>query len=248
MFSYLKSLFIRKQTPPELPPAQEFTGELKEFFKHFNIRTDNPHLYKLALTHGSFSEDSSDNERLEFMGDAVLGLIITEELFRTFPHHDEGKMTKLRSKIVGRQSMNKLGISLGLNKFIYHRLGKNGDIHDSNHVGNALEALIGAMYLDKGYKYTQVYVRENVVKPYIDLHDLHETVLDHKSMLIIWAQKNKKNYQFNLVTVFSDEETVRFKVAFTIDDKVVATGIGKSKKKAEQEASKRAIEKLDIQM
>jgi ribonuclease-3 len=219
---------------------------LKDFLSHFHIKTNNIHLYKLALTHGSFSDDINDNERLEFIGDAVFGMVITEELYHTYPEKDEGKLTKLRSKIVGRQSLNNLGLIMGLDKYIYHKLGKNNNLSDSNYVGNAFEAFIGALYLDKGYVYTQKYIKAYIIKNHIDFQKLHETVVDYKSSLIIWSQKAKKSFQFNLVTVFTEEDEVRFKVGFLLEDKLIATGIGKSKKKAEQDAAKKALEKLGV--
>jgi ribonuclease III len=219
---------------------------LADFLSHFHIKTNNKHLYKLALTHGSFSDDTNDNERLEFIGDAVFGMVITEELYHTYPEKDEGKLTKLRSKIVGRQSLNNLGLVMGLDKYIYHKLGKNNNLSDSNYVGNAFEAFIGALYLDKGYTFTHEYIKDNFIKNHIDFQKLQETIVDYKSSLIIWSQKSKKNFQFNLVTVFTEEDEVRFKVGFTLDDKLIATGIGKSKKKAEQEAAKKALEKLGV--
>lgn len=219
---------------------------LKNFLNHFSIKTNHVHFYKLALTHGSFSDDINDNERLEFIGDAVFGMVITEELYHTYPEKDEGKLTKLRSKIVGRQSLNNLGLIMGLDKYIYHKLGKNNNLSDSNYIGNAFEAFIGALYLDKGYIYTQNYIKDNILKSHIDFQKLQETIVDYKSSLIIWSQKSKRNFQFNLVTVFTEEDEVRFKVGFLLEDRLIATGIGKSKKKAEQEAAKKALEKLGV--
>lgn len=220
--------------------------ELEEFFHHFKISSQKKHLYKLALTHGSFSEDIHDNERLEFIGDAVFGMIITEVLYHKYPDKDEGKLTAYRSKVVGRQSLNSLGKTIGLEKFIYHKLGKNSTIADSNYVGNAFEALIGAMYLDKGYEFTQQYIKEHIMNVHVDFEILFNTVNDYKSALIIWAQKHKKKFHFDVVTAFTENEEAMFKVAFILQDKKIATGIGKSKKKAEQEASKYSLEKLNI--
>ena len=170
----------------------------------------NRELYQLALVHKSvsfsiFKDFSINNERLEYLGDAVLDAIIAEFLFRKFPDKDEGFLTQMRSKIVNRENLNHIAIKLGIPNIIKTKLSSEN--HKSLY-GDALEALIGALYLDKGFKRTKEIVIERIIYNHINLSKLQDTESDFKSRIIEWGQKNKKDVSFNSFEEQSDNNTI----------------------------------------
>jgi len=200
-------------------------------------------IYKKAFTHRSSNKlDVSGNpinyERLEFLGDAMLSAVIAAHLFSKAPAGDEGYLTKMRSKIVSREHLNELGRDLNLVRFIESKIplthfGEN--IH-----GNVFEALIGAIYLDRGYPYCEKFIQKRVIVPYVDIAKLEGKVISYKSLLIEWCQKEKKQFHYD---VFEDNgiDGQRFYgVKLSIDNKVIAKARATSKKKAEEKASQRA--------
>jgi ribonuclease-3 len=199
--------------------------------------------YKKAFIHRSTSKiDPEGNpinyERLEFLGDAMLSSIIAAHLFSKAPAGDEGYLTKMRSKIVSREHLNELGRDLNLVRFLDSKVpvqhfGEN--IH-----GNLFEALVGAIYLDRGYTFCEKFIQKRVVVPYVDIAKLEGKVISYKSLLIEWCQKEKKKFHFD---IFEDNDTSGerlFGVKFSIDDKVIAKARASSKKKAEEKACQRA--------
>jgi ribonuclease-3 len=199
--------------------------------------------YKKAFIHRSTSKiDTEGNpinyERLEFLGDAMLSSIIAAHLFSKAPAGDEGYLTKMRSKIVSREHLNELGRDLNLVRFLDSKVpvqhfGEN--IH-----GNLFEALVGAIYLDRGYTFCEKFIQKRVVVPYVDIAKLEGKVISYKSLLIEWCQKEKKKFHFD---IFEDNDTSGerlFGVKFSIDDKVIAKARASSKKKAEEKACQRA--------
>lgn len=199
--------------------------------------------YKMAFTHRSLNKKDEDGnamnyERLEFLGDAMLGAAIAAHLFREVPTGNEGYLTKMRSKIVSRKHLNELGKDLGLIDFMqtnipHSQFGNN--IH-----GNLFEALVGAIYLDRGYRYCRRFIQERVIEPYVDIEQLEGTVISYKGLLIEWCQKKKKNFDFEVYEDTGKDEVKHFAVKLRIDDQVVAKARATSKKKAEEKASKRA--------
>lgn len=199
--------------------------------------------YKMAFTHRSLNKKDEDGnalnyERLEFLGDAMLGAAIAAHLFREVPTGNEGYLTKMRSKIVSRKHLNELGKDLGLIEFMqtnipHSQFGNN--IH-----GNLFEALVGAIYLDRGYRYCRRFIHERVIEPYVDIEQLEGTVISYKGLLIEWCQKKKKNFDFEVYEDTGKDEMKHFAVKLRIDDHVVAKARATSKKKAEEKASKRA--------
>lgn len=241
MLNFIKRIFKRTASLREVPSS------IEEFLQQLRIKTDKPELYDQALTHGSFVKTQvKSNERLEFIGDAVLGAVIAEILYHYFPQKNEGKLSKMRSKLVSREALNELGILLEIPKYLKHKIGKNEFKDSNNYIGNAFEALIGAMYLDKGYQFTHKFVEQQVIETFMDLNELDSKIKDFKSHVIIWAQKNKKSFEYIVDKNGKGKDDERFLAKLLIDGQEIATGTGRNKKIAQQEASKNAIGKLEI--
>ena len=211
----------------------------------------NLELYRLAFLHASASRESASksykesNERLEFLGDSVLGMITAAYLFRKFPFKDEGFLTEIRSRMVSRESLNVLGRKLGLEEVIEYENQRKTSLSRSSMYGDALEAFIGAVYLDKGFGFTQKFITQKILTQYFDLDTVVQNNPNFKSILIEWAQKEGKKVQFTL-----DEEGVHHDKEFTafvlLENEKIAEGKGYSKKKAEQNAAMKACEALKI--
>lgn len=202
-------------------------------------------LYRLAFTHKSASYNLKDgtlvnNERLEYLGDAVLGAITAEYIYREFDHSDEGFMTKLRARIVKRKNLNSTAIKMGIPMMI---ASHPHPANVSKHLyGNALEALIGAIYLDRGYTFAARFFKKRMIKRYLDLHSLAKKDSDYKSRLIEWAQKNKKEVVFQTHEEFDAlGKNPAFDSIVKINNKEAGEGTGDSKKEAEQAAAKVAL-------
>lgn len=202
-------------------------------------------LYNQAFTHKSVLNEQQmptelvSNERLEFLGDAILGAIVGEFFFQKFPFEDEGFLTKIRSKLVSRRFLNKLSVEIGLDTF----LETSADLNRSHSIyGDAFEALVGAIYLDRGYNSCKNFVINKVIKHYVDLDELIATETNFKSKLIEYTQGEKKPYQFDTVGV-ENKSTKFFRCELSIDNRIVSVGEGNSKKRAEQEAARKYFEK-----
>ena len=204
-------------------------------------------LFKLAFYHKSTSTEKlhtiQSNERLEYLGDAVLGTIVAEYLFKKYPNNNEGFLTKMRSKIVKRKSLNKIadkmGLDMLLNEFNNTRLSRSM-------LGNALEALVGAIYLECGYHKTKRYVVNKILRGYLDIHELETFDDNYKSQLLEWCQKNGQLVTYKMLAKYKFEKRDRFKVAVMIDGKKLATADDFNKKSAEQTASEKAMQILGI--
>ncbi len=203
----------------------------------------NVSFYKKAFIHSSLNLKDEEGkavnyERLEFLGDAVLGTIISNYLFEKAPEGDEGYLTKMRSKIVSREHLNELGKELNLISFFqsktqYSNFGEN--IH-----GNLFEAFIGAIFIDRGFSYCHRFIERRIIEPYVDIDRLEGKIISYKSLLIEWCQKKKKHFKFNSYEDTGNEEIKHFAVKLYIDNKLIAKSRSTSKKKAEEIASKRA--------
>lgn len=199
-------------------------------------------LYLLAFRHKSVAIEIKDgiknsNERLEFLGDALLGSIIAEYLFSRFPFKDEGFLTEMRSKMVSRSYLNKLAIKIGIDKLVNYN--PNAKVYKSIY-GDTLEALIGAIYLDRGFIFTKHLVLQRIIKFYVDVDELENQELNFKSKLINWAQKNKHSIFFNAVEQTAADKQKYYKVVVLINDEPKGEAIGLSKKSAEQSAAENA--------
>ncbi len=208
-------------------------------------------IYKKAFLHRSANKkDNKGNpmnyERLEFLGDSMLGTIISRHLYNEVPAGDEGYLTKMRSKIVSRKHLNELGKDLNLIQFVESRIPKS-HFGDNIH-GNVFEALIGAIYLDRGYTYCEKFINERVIEPYVDIEQLEGKVISYKSLVIEWCQKQKKEFQYKVYEDTGMDPLKHFAVKLTIDDKVMAKARATSKKKAEEKASKRSFFALQDKM
>lgn len=200
--------------------------------------------YNKAFTHRSMNiKDDSGNpfnyERLEFLGDAMLSSVIASHLYIEAPSGDEGYLTKMRSKIVSREHLNELGKELNLINLVKSKI-PSGQFGDNIH-GNLFEALVGAIFLDRGYKYCEKFIYKRVIIPYVDIEKLEGKVISYKSLLIEWCQKEKKTFDYQVYEDTGNDDIRHFSVKLSIDNKVVAKARATSKKKAEEKASKRAF-------
>lgn len=209
------------------------------------------HYYKKAFLHRSLNIKDDDGnpmnyERLEFLGDAMLGTIISKHLYKEVPEGDEGYLTKMRSKIVSRKHLNALGKDLELLKFVQSRIPKS---HFGENIhGNVFEALVGAIYLDKGHKYCEKFIQSRVIEPYVNIEQLEGKVISYKSLVIEWCQKQKKSFDYDVYEDTGNDTLKHFAVKLIIEDKITAKARATSKKKAEEKASKRAYFALQNQI
>ena len=213
----------------------------------FGFYPGNIFLYKLAFLHRSAGSEviqgvRLNNERLEFLGDAILDAITADYLFKTFPLKDEGFLTEMRSKIVSRAQLNKLSQKLGMENLI--QLDQNSSSQYRSLQGDALEALIGAIYLDKGYEFTKKVVLERIIKQYFDIDELISQEVNFKSRMIEWAQKEKKRIAFRTVGEIGSGYKKQYLVELIVDDNLLSQGQDYSIKGAEQLASEKAWLKL----
>jgi ribonuclease-3 len=227
--------FFRKQSAEERNLFSSIRGIVGKRPKNFE-------LYKLALRHSSVSDHS--NERLEFLGDAILGAVVADFLFKKFPYKNEGFLTELRSRLVKRESLNSLSEKIGLRKLLFINPKSTGVSISA--YGNALEAFVGAIYLDHGYKFCYKFIINRLIHPYLDIQDVIEENRNFKSALIEWAQKMGHQIEFKI----TDEEGERHNKSFVsivlLNCEEVGKGIGSSKKKAEQKAAEKACVKLEV--
>lgn len=224
---------------------RKFKSRLKDLL---GFRPGNLRIYEIAFIHRSASYTLDDgtkvnNERLEFLGDSVLDGILSDFLFEKFPDASEGYMTKIRSRIVNRDNLNHLALSMGIDKILVSNINSGNTTR--NLYGDALEAFIGAVFLDKGYKKTKKFFLKNILKKYLDLETIVSTDNDYKSLVFEWVQKKKASlgFTYNEEYDFDLKKSV-FTTILCVDHVEYGKGQGASKKEAEQEASCQAWEKL----
>ena len=227
LFRFFKQTFISK-TPQE-----------KQLFKILGFYPKDINPYKEALTHKSVRGRIVHNERLEFLGDAIFGLVVADFVFREFPDENEGFLTQTRSKIVSRKTLNTIALKINLNTVLKHQVSSNRSIF-----GNALEALIGAVYLDKGYQFTSNYIEDKLIRPHLDIHQLAKEVSSHKGKLLEWGQAQKKQVVFKLLSSYGKDHEKSYEVMVMIGQKKYANALGTSIKRAEELAAKRALKEL----
>ncbi len=203
-------------------------------------------LYKTALSHRSVKEGSDqNNERLEFLGDAVLSAAVAHYLFKKYPYKGEGFLTEMRSKMVNRATLNDIAVRMGLKKITIYNKGDNS-LKISQIFGNTLEALLGAIYLDLGYRKTQKWITKNVIVPHLFMEELELLEINHKNKLYGWANKNGKVLDFETLDERLENGRRLFTIGAVVDGEVIAEGKAFNKKDASQIASQLAVEKLGI--
>lgn len=239
-------------------PGKIFNSHSKEdgdFFlgisKILGFKPKKLEIYKRAFLHRSANQkDKKGNpmnyERLEFLGDSMLGTIISKHLYKEVPAGDEGYLTKMRSKIVSRKHLNELGKDLDLLRFLESRIPKAH--FGENIYGNVFEALVGAIYLDRGYDYCEKFISSRVIEPYVDIEQLEGQVISYKSLVIEWCQKQKKEFQFEVYEDTGKDPVKHFAVKLWIEGRIMAKARATSKKKAEEKASRRAFFALQNKM
>lgn len=209
-------------------------------------------LYRLALTHSSSIRRSKKkvevargcNERLEFLGDSILDSVIAEYLFKIYPLKDEGFLTEMRSKIVNRKSLNNICRKLGIDRLIQHN--QSGSVNESMY-GDALEAFIGAVYLDLGYQRTKRFIFKQIIEPHIHLTRVENQIISHKNKLIEHIQRAKMGIlSFEVIGEKGDGRNKIFRIQAKVGEKVLGVGEGKNKKSAEQSASEDALLKMKV--
>ena len=233
--------FIRKIIDTRTKNDDAFYKDLK---KIIGFNPKNLQHYKKAFIHRSIKEVDKKTglplnyERLEFLGDAMLSSVIASYLFQEVPSGDEGYLTKMRSKIVSREHLNELGKDLNLFRFVRSNVVKSK--FGENIHGNIFEALIGAIYLDRGYTYCKKFIFKRVIIPYVDVPKLEGKITSYKSLFIEWCQKVKNDFNFEVYEDSGNDAIKHFSVKLFLDGKIIAKGRATSKKKAEETAAKRA--------
>lgn len=239
------SLFRKRTNGTHLLDKREFSSSLK---KILGFTPGKLELYEIAFIHRSATftlpnGKKVNNERLEYLGDAVLDAILSDYLFELFPDANEGFLTKIRSRIVNRDVLNQLAVSMGINKIL---ISKISSLHVTRNLyGDAFEALIGSVFLDKGFKKTKKVFIKNVLKKYLDLDHIVKTDSDYKSLVFEWVQKHKSNliFTYNEEYDFNLKKSI-FSTILFIDKQEFGEGHGSSKKEAEQEAANQAWKRL----
>lgn len=207
-------------------------------------------LYQTALMHKSLTlrekgEKHINNERLEYLGDAVLSAVVADILYQRYPNKQEGFLTTLRSKLVRRDTLNKLAVQMGLDKLVLYS-GRATSAHNSYMNGNAFEAFFGAIYLDRGYEYCMSFTRDVIFKKYINIEEVSKTEENYKSKLIEWCQKYQFEFKFDIVSqkILQDRNTPKFVSRVTIEGVYCGTGDGYSKKESHQKAAQQAYKHI----
>ena len=225
---------------------QSGTSFRKQLKNILGFTPGNISLYKTALTHRSVREAADENnERLEYLGDAILSALIADYLFKRYPYKEEGFLTEMRSKMVNRQQLNEIAIKMGLKKItLYNK--SDGSLKISQIFGNTLEALVGGIYLDKGYKTTAKWVNERIIMPHMFVDDLENLEINHKNKLYGWANKNGKMLEFETLDERIENGRRLFTIGAVVNGELIAEGKAFNKKDASQIASQLAVEKLGI--
>ena len=215
----------------------------KNLYSVIGYYPKNLELYKQALTHKSYKKRAGLHfERLEFLGDAVLGSVVGEILYQKFPKGSEGFLTQMRSKIVSRKTLNIIALKIKLNKLVrYHKHTSHRSLY-----GNALEALVAAIYLDRGYNGVAEFIQQRLLSPHLDLHELIKEVVSYKSKMLEWGQQNKKEVVFKVLDSTGKDHKKSYKVALFIEGEKQTEAIGSSIKRAEEQAAQKTQSQLLI--
>ena len=225
-------------------------ADVKSFKKSIvnilGIKPDNIVIYKAALSHRSVKESPEENnERLEYLGDAILSAVVADYLFKRYPYKGEGFLTEMRSKMVNRQQLNDIAVKMGIKKIeLFNKL--DNALKNSHIFGNTLEAIVGAVYIDKGYKKTQAWILKQIIIPHMFVDDLELIDINLKNKLIGWASKNNKILTFDLHEERLEGTRRIFIIKTVLDGEILSEGKGFNKKDASQIAAIAAVEKLGL--
>ncbi len=235
-FKKIVNRFFSKASPSQGPSADT------ELVRLLGFQPANENLYKKAFAHPTFNLHDEQGrpfnyERLEFLGDSVLSLVISEYLFKKLKHVDEGKLSEYRSKIVSRKSLNQIGRNLHLIHFLPRESRKQ---YGENLEGNVLEALIGAIYLDQGFETAKDFIYRKIINPYVKLDKIENSISSYKNEIVEWSQKNKKHYKFHHHLENNKKGRDIHFVELSIGGEILGRGRASSKKKAEEIAAKNA--------
>lgn len=250
------NILTRKVLQPIISLFKSFSTEEEKKFSRsvehiIGQSPGNLSLYKLAFRHTSASKETKiqgfkeSNERLEYLGDSVLGMIVAEFLFTKYPFKDEGFLTEIRSRIVNRETLNQMSRKLGLDELIEYDGNRKGMSPRSSMYGDALEAFVGAIYLDKGFRFARKFILQNLLAHY-DLESIVQNNLNFKSLIIEWAQRENKEVRFEIMEERGSRHHREFISQLIVDDEPFTIGNGYSKKKAEQSAAEKACEQLEL--
>lgn len=218
------------------------------FYRILGFYPRNIELYQQALLHKSSSVKSGkgrllNNERLEFLGDAVLDAVVADIVYQKFEGKREGFLTNTRSKIVQRETLNQVAVKIGLDKLIKYTTRQSS--HNSYMCGNAFEALVGAIYLDRGYEACKRFMEERIIRPYLNLDTVSRKEVNFKSKLIEWSQKNKFEVVFDMIGELQDEDqNPMFETLVKVEGIAAGRGKGYSKKESQQEAAQRTLKQI----
>ena len=227
-----------------------FSFRKSEFEKSVDLligyRSTKMVLFHTAFNHRSLKENPSENnERMEFLGDAIISSVVAEYLFKKYPYKGEGFLTEMRSKMVNRQQLNHIALQMGLKKMTrFNKL--DGGLKSSQIFGNTLEALVGAIYLDKQYNFTKKWIIEKMIQPYLFMDELEQIDINIKNKIIGWALKQGKQIDFVLADEQLEGRRRLFTINIVIDGEVITSQKGFTKKDASQIAAQKAIEILQI--
>ncbi len=232
-------------------PLQLFlTGNDRKFLKNIaditGVTPGNLHLYRLAFMHSSLADEQhQSNERLEYLGDAILSAIIADYLFQKFPYRDEGYLTDIRSKMVSRIQLNDLAHRMGVDKLVQYN--KNDTFLSKKSIGgNALEALIGAVYIDGGFEMARKFIIKKIVLPHLNIQEVEVNHFNYKSKLLEFAQRTGQKLEYKLVNESRSKRHTRFKVAVFLNGEQLGIAEDSNKKNAEKNAAQQAYAKLGI--
>lgn len=242
MKGFLSRLF---STPKHSGKDASFSGKIKQLT---GLPVNNIDLYRLATRHSSAASQVKDhNERLEYLGDAILGAIVAEYLFKKFPYKEEGFLTEIRSRIVNGEHLAGLARKTGLSALIAHdKRQRGGQLQRSSMYGDALEALVAAVFLDHGFERCKTFVVKKLLSAHVDFDTLLEKNANFKSQLIEWAQRQSKKVSFDIVEERGASHHREFVAEVRLDGEIMGRGMGLSKKKAEQAAAEKALGQIKL--
>lgn len=219
---------------------------IRFIISRFGYRPKDIALFEKAVTHKSYSNNRSvpSNERLEFLGDAVIDAVVAEFLFHRFPNEDEGHLTKIKSKMVSRRTLSEIAEDMEIRNVLKYHKGRSININTLE--GNAFEAIIGAIYLDGGFNVAKRSIEHHIFRNFVDINKVLQEEIDFKSKLFIWSQKNKLALEFQIVSEENLGSTWEYKVMVVINEHNYGLGLGSSKKAAEQAAAKETLELIGV--